>query len=1137
MKKFLQNLIFQNKTSWGLGVLFLLLVWMPEQSLAQTKEYVKDQANGKNRATIFLGALSGGYNSTNGTTVANVENPGNAADGSETTYATMIAKNLSVLVADFSGEAWLQMNYSSQVIANTTTYIKIDEPTSTGFSLDVLELVGGLLGLLDENIIIPEVYNGPNRVSSPNVHSTMVRDSDGNIYLAVSSSEAYTGVRVKLRSQSNLLGLSLGGGVELNIYDAFHLTNAPTCGGPLYTYYEDSGLNIELLDFNNQHLNRAIDNDMNTYSLLKSGALLGVSVVGSMSQSFNFITESTETSTLNIKLALGAGGLINTDLLGSIQILLYDANNQVVYDQVLQSSLLNNTDVLTLLRTGAPATLTFAPGRKFARAKVKLNSTAGVNLLGNGVRVYDVRRYDGIETCANPEIAALPTPTSTPFETPSCASRLIDFDNVDFAQRAVDGNNESHATLYADSGNLLVSGPTAGFIEMDLGQTVPANKTTYVRINYDEDVLDRLVGGSLGKLVGDLANNLLLGNQYFEVEAKNGDTAVLTGTSSNAFEGTSNGAITMVQDNIGRYYIAITPNVTYNRIRITNNVVALLSTGKKAALDVYNACFELGTDSCLPANFTSYRGGGIGLNVGNISSVGVTNAYRAISENSSDYSEINLGIAGVLSNVYQTVYFSQPSKTGDKVKIRLAIEPSSPLSLDVLGRYQIKFFNGNVQVGGNETLQAGLLNNIDVLTLFNSGGIVELEYEPSGTFDRVDVGAESIASVNVAAEPLRVYSVERYGDTCPLTIGESPFMDPSCATELLAADNADNVQNLFDGNFDSYATLKSGAGVLFGINDLEGFVELGYNQPVSSGTTSYIRIDFDPGILESLVSGSLGNLVTGLLDNVLLGKHFFKVEVKDVNGNVIDEAASSGASASDAIRVVQDKEGRYYIAVTPTADYKSVRITDATNALLGVGSQPNTMNIYGMCHETSIADCMAPFATSYEFNGLNLSVNDLSGAGVTNAEFALNANSTQGSLISNGTLGIGTSTKQWIYFNKVSDVDEVVNISFKTQAGAIDLDLLGSLEIKAYLGNTEVTTLDWQNGLVNGVNVLNLLSNGEVVNLPFMPGAPFDRITVGIKTIVGVSVFPPVELLAVEPCTTINTKLLSNPNITNKLRK
>lgn len=1127
----------------ALRLVFIALIMMggaPLDGGAQTKEYANSQDNGRNRATIFLGALSGGYDSTRGTEVANVENPDNAVDGNETTHATMIAKNVSLLIADFSGEAWLQMNYENQVNANTTTYIKIDAPTATGFNLDLLTTVGGLLGLLDENIIIPEVYNGANMVSSSNVHSTMARDADGNLYLAVTSSVDYTGVRIKLRSQSNLLGLSIGGGVELKVYDAFHYTDAPTCGSPLHTYYEDSGISIGLLDFNNQNLEHAIDNDTDSYALIKSGALLGIDVVGSMSQNFNFGSESTETSTLNIKLALGSGGLINTDLLGSIQVLLYDANGQEVYNQALQSSLLNNTEVLALLGTGAPATLTFAPGKAFSRAEVKLNSVVGVNLLGNGVRIYDVQRYDGIGTCANPEIAALPTATADPFETASCASALIDFDNVDFAHRAVDGNNESYATIYADAGNLLVSGPTAGYIEMDLGQTVPANKTTYVRINYDEDVLDRLLGGSLGKLVGVLANDLLLGNQYFEVEAKNGNSSVLKEKSSDAFEGTADGVVTLVQDDIGRFYIAITPDSDYDRIRITNHVDAVLATGKKASLDVYNACFEIGTDSCSPANFTSYRGGGVDLNVGNISNVGVTNAYRAISENSSDYSEINLGVAGLVANVYQTIYFSQPSQAGDKVKIKIALEPSSALSLDVLGRYQVKFFNGATQVGNDETLESGLINNLDLVALFGSGGIVELEYEPNGIFDRVEIGAASIASVNVATEPLRLYSVERYGDTCPLTKTPFPFEVPSCSTTLVDAHNADNVQNLFDDDFDSYATLKSGAGFLLGLGDkYEGFVELGYDHDVPAGTTSYIRIDFEDGVLENLVGGSLGNIVSGLLDGLILGDHFFEVDVKH-NGTSVASASSqmdaASAGGNNAIRVVRDKQGRYYIAVTPDQDYNSVRITDKTRSDLGLLAEPNTMNVYGMCYENSTDKCLEAFATSYEYSGLSLSVNDLGGAGVTNPQYAINDNSTQGSEISNGTLAVGASTKQWIFFNTLSLANDVVDIEIDTESGVVDLDLLGGLEIIAYNGNDTIAVLNWQNGIVNGVNVLDLLSTGQRVKVPFSPGAEFDRISVGIKTLVEASVFPPLTLYSVTKRCKVGGLLITNPMIYQRVK-
>ena len=816
---------------------------------------------------------------------------------------------------------------------------------------------------------------------------------------------------------------------------------------------------------------------------------------------------------------MSSSGLLDLDLLGATEVIFYQGED-IVHERSLKSSLLHNTNALDLLDSGVPVMVTFAPGRAFDRIELRLNSPIGLDLISAAFRIFDVQRYDDAAGCINPEIDPIPTATANPFEDPSCASELIDFENVDFAQRAVDGNNESYATIYASSGQLLGSDPFAGYIEMDLGQ-VSANQTTYVRIGYDEDVLDRLLGGSLGVLVADLANDLLLGNQYIQVQAKNGNTIVLDEDSSQAFEGTADGVVTIVEDNIGRYYLAITPDSDYDRIRITNHVEAALSTGKQASLDVYNACFEMGDDPCFPANFTSYKGGGLNLSAGDLSEVGVTDPYKAISDNSSEYSKINLGIAGIAANVYQTIYFNQPSQTEDHVQIRMMIEPSSALSLDVLGAYKIKFYNGNEQVGPDYDLQDGLLNNIDLLALFNSGGIVELDFEPEDVFDRVDIGAESLVSLNVAAEPLRVYSVKRYGEDCPLTIAESPFEAPSCSTELVDSQNADDVQNLFDDDFDSYATLKSGAGTLLGLgNKYEGFVEMKYPEPVSAETTSYIRIDFDDGILDALVSGSLGDFAGDLLDNIVLGDHYFEVEVKDANGNEVISGSSKEADAggNERIRVVQDSAGRYYIAITPDQDYQSVKITDHTDSALGLLSQPNSMNVYGMCYETSPDLCLDAFATSYEYSGLNLGVDDLGAAGVTNAEYVLDDNTQHYSEISNGTLGIGASTKQWIFFNTVSDADDAVLINFSTEQGGVDLDLLGGLEIKAYLGEDEVATLDWQDGIVNGVNVLDLINNNQNVEVPFKPDEEFDRISVGIKTLVSASVFPPVHLYSVERC-------------------
>lgn len=1095
----------------------------------QNKTYATNQSNGKNAATIVAGLISGGYSSTSFSSVATVENPQNSVNGNETTFSTMKARNLNVALVDYSGEAWLQMNYTSAVSAYKTSYVKIDEPTTSGWNIDLLATVGGLLGLLNDNIIIVEAYNNSSKLN--NVESTISRDGNGNIYIAVTPSQAYTGIRVKLRSQGNLLGLSLGGGLDMKVYGTFYYESGELCSRPQQTFFKSSGINVSLLDYQDRNLEKAIDTNGNSFSTLKQTALLNVSLAGSQSQVFHFASSSNANSSLNIKFAIGSSSVLNTDLLGSSEVIFYNGNS-IVYRRSLLSSLLNHTDLLNLLQNGNPVVATFAPGRLFDKVEVRLSSPVGLSVLGSTLRIYDIQRYgDNNSLCPNPEIVPTPAITFSPLDSPSCSFVLSDYSNVDFPNLAVDGNNETYATLHADAGNLLVNGPNAGFLEFDLGATA-AYQTVYVRIGYDKDVLNRLLAGSLGELVTGLGNDLLLGNQYIQIQVHGNNNEILNVNSSNFFggsNGTANGIIRIVEDKIGRYYIAITPYQNYDKIKITNHVDALLATGKQASLEVYDACFEMGQNDCLPPAFTSFSGSGLNLSVGNLSEVGVKDPYKAISDNSSEYSEINLGALALGAQVYQSVFFSDLSQAGDKVKIDVMIDPSAVLTIELLGAYQVKFYKGKNQVGSTLSFQDGLLNNLDLLSLLNAKGIIELEFESTLGFDRVDIGAITVVGLNVATPPLRIYKVEKYGNLCPLAIKNPPFDQTQFANELVSWGHADFVQNVLDtANFDSYASLRSNAGPLVGINSYSGHVEMKYQTPISAGKTSYVRIDFDEDILNALLSGSLGSVANDLINNLLLGNHYFDIELK-MNGNDVLSGSSKNTPlvGNGDIRIVQDALGRYYIAITPEQQYNSVKITSHTDAALGLLAQPNSMNVYGMYSEMSNNKCLGAFATSFEYEGINLGVDPVGSAGVTNAEYALDENSQHYSEISNGTLGVGNATKQWIYFNTQSPANDIVEIRLKTEGGGVDLDVLGGLEVIAYLGNQPVDTFDFQNGIIHGVNIINLLNNNQLVKLIFQPNQDFDRLSIGIRTILNVSVFPPIHLYGIERCKDISNLILA----------
>ncbi|MEC4113436.1 DUF11 domain-containing protein [Myroides pelagicus] len=1106
----------KQKTTFPLWkrLLLLLVLFVPiVQSFGQKKVYA-DQALG----------------------IKKVSSAGKAADGDLDTYAELSAQ-AGVIGGLLGYNSELDLLFNKSVPKKNTIFTKVGIEDKgllnalLGGSLGNLltELVDGLLlgnhyfevSAYDSKGI--EILKESSQDGFKNATAKLIEDINGNFLLAINSDSEIS--KLKFSNYSKAVVGATAPTKHFYVYDSFYDSNVSDCGKPIGTSFDGGGLNLDVLAVTDPMLNQAIDNDINTYSTLNKGSLLSVNVGGSMSQIFYFPTTSDEKSTVNIKLAVGSTGVLDLNLLGGVEVLAYNGKSQV-YQKSLSGGLVSDLNLLNLIKSGETVDITVAPGKAFDRLEVRLKAPIGVDLAGSSVRIYDVERFDGI-TCKNLLIDA-PEATAQPFDVASCATQLGVFENVDFPYNTVDGNNETYASLVANNGSLLVSSPQEGRIQMKFDEALPANKTSYIRIDADKDMLNALLGGTLGKLIADLGG-LVLGNHVFTVEAFNtAGTSVLKSSSSTQFEGTTNGAVKLVQDNIGRFYIAVTPNQAYQSIVVSNSVSSLLPTGEIRTLKVYNICTEIGTDLCYPAQFTSFDQKGLTLGVSDLGKAGVKNPYHAISGNSSNYSEISNGLLTVGGAVNQTIYFNQPSEIGDELKVRLQIDPSSLLSLDLLGGYKIV-----TSLGGQEqesfTLQQGLINSLNVLDLFKSGGVQTLSFDTRKVFDKVDVVVQTVLSASVTPS-IRLYEVKRVSSTCPEKTTDSPFIKPVCATTVISASNTDDIDNIFSDNFDAYATINSGAGLLLGLGDkFSGHIELGYDKVVKAGTTSYIRFDMDQAILDKLVGGSLGNVVSGLLNGLVLGNHYFSVEVKDATGDVVLEGSSKGHEdtfiKNGDIRIVSDKYGRTYIAVKPTVDYKSVKITDHTDSALGLLAQPNTMNVYGMCYEASTDICVPAFATSYEFNGLGLTVDDLSGAGVKDPEHAIDDNSTNYSEISSGTLQIAGAVRQYIYFNSDAKAGEETLIKFKTQGGQVNVDLVGALEIKAYKGEKEVDALSSTNGLINGINVLDLLTTGQMVELPFKPKAAYDRISIGMKTLVGINVGASIHLYDV-----VRTCRVVNPN-------
>lgn len=343
---------------------------------------------------------------------------------------------------------------------------------------------------------------------------------------------------------------------------------------------------------------------------------------------------------------------------------------------------------------------------------------------------------------------------------------------VDNASQAIDANLTTRATIRANSGVAAGVGAYTGYLEVQFPTTLPANTTSYVKVAAQDNILNYLLGGNLGGVLSTIAGGVLTGNQSFTVQAKNGSTVVLSGSSTipSNFAGSS---LRVIQNSLGEYFLMITPSSAYNRIRITNSAAALIGLGTTKRFYLYDAFYVSGNAACNIGNYTSYNSTGISVDLLNLGGSGVTNAYYAIDSNTSNYSQLGTGVLGVAASVSQTVYFDGASSASDEYRVQLAIPPAL-LDLGVTDNITITAYNGS-------TLQAqynlSSLLDLDLLGLLADGEPVSVGFTP-GVTNRITITLATLASVEVA-QSLQIYGVVRGSFDVSVSGGGSYAIDDS----------------------------------------------------------------------------------------------------------------------------------------------------------------------------------------------------------------------------------------------------------------------------------------------------------------------------------------------------------------------
>jgi gliding motility-associated-like protein len=336
------------------------------------------------------------------------------------------------------------------------------------------------------------------------------------------------------------------------------------------------------------------------------------------------------------------------------------------------------------------------------------------------------------------------------------ASPCYNTPTVDNAGNAILQDN-TFATVKSSSGLALNIGAYTGELEIKFPGDVPAGTTSYVRINFDADVLNALLGGNLGGLLADALGGVALGNHAFEVGARNSSgTTVLSGSSTSAF---SNPNLRLVKDANGFFYVAITPTVTYDRVYVKDITGALLGLNTTQHTDVYYAFYGSGIDPCALAAYTGYEAQGlVAADLVGLGKAGVTNSERAIDVDQTNYSQISLGLVSALgASMSQNFYFETLSNASDDFNLRLKADPTL-LTAGLLNNISVTAYNGTTPVY-TASASSSLLN-LDLLTLLQSGQVATIPFSPGVAFNRVKVTLANVVNVNLA-QTIDVYGVTR----------------------------------------------------------------------------------------------------------------------------------------------------------------------------------------------------------------------------------------------------------------------------------------------------------------------------------------------------------------------------------------
>ena len=529
------------------------------------------------------------------------------------------------------------------------------------------------------------------------------------------------------------------------------------------------------------------------------------------------------------------------------------------------------------------------------------------------------------------------------------ANGIISQSNTDDSANAIDSDLSTKANIRAKD----FPGSYSGYLELEFPSLIPAETTAYVKIDADEPILEPLLAGGLGDFLGAV----LVSKQEFTVQVKNVNTIVLQGDSNDAGEfGTSR--MRLVMNEAGEYFIVITPDQAFNRIRIVNRIdQGITSIGTKR-LGVYGAFYNTSEviGDCGVPSFTSYDGSNISSGLLGIGGVGVNDPENAIDNDDNSFSELNLGLIGVGSSIEQILYFEELSHSNDVFNLNLKLN-SGLLALGVLDNIEILGYNG-ADLVASESLTD--LLNLDLLGLFQNDQNAEVPFAPGAPIDRIVIRFSSLITLTLP-QKLEIHEVKKVPG--PPTFDASSQDVDICKGEsaslIAVADPNDLELRWYDSAVDGtlLGTVASGtpfvtSAILADTTFYVAAAEVGCPEE-SERTPVEVTVVPSPEATDITVTGNESticstNTVTLVPDSALSGSFSWYLDANKSNqitDGMVDSGITYNIDSNDELTITGlsglNSPYTYYVSITDSStgcenmdgELKSVLVTIQDNTL------------------------------------------------------------------------------------------------------------------------------------------------------------------------------------------------------------